>query len=63
MMRTIYENYRGFKVSKQEDRYNANAISNEIKFSQWKLSDVLDSIDHFIELNCSSEIQSVLPQN
>jgi|GEM_PF-4899096 len=60
-MRTIYENYRGFKVSKQEDKYDA--ILNEIKFSQWKLSDVLDSIDHFIELNCSSEMQSVLPQN
>lgn len=64
-MRTIYENYRGFKISKVESTYNA-IHSDRIIFSRWQLSQVLDSVDHYVEImdnNSSTNSESHMPQN
>ncbi|KRF11161.1 hypothetical protein [Paenibacillus sp. Soil787] len=64
-MRTIYENYRGFKISKQERTYNAIS-SDHVVFSRWQLSQVLDTVDHYVEItdnNSSVDAESVIPQN
>ncbi|GGI43742.1 hypothetical protein GCM10008018_03640 [Paenibacillus marchantiophytorum] len=53
-MRTIYENYRGFKISKQESIYNAE-FSDRIVFSRWQLSQVLDTVDNFVEVTENSQ--------
>jgi hypothetical protein len=46
-MRTIYENYRGFKVYHDDKRYEA---SNEsIHFSEHRLSEILNRIDKYVE--------------
>ncbi|MFD0697275.1 hypothetical protein ACFQZT_24675 [Paenibacillus sp. GCM10027628] len=58
-MRTIYDNYRGFKISKLENKYNA--VQNDIMFSQWRLSEVLDTIDHYIEINFQNELAFMSP--
>ena len=64
-MKTIYENYRGFKINKDDSTYNA-IHADRIIFAQSPLSQVLDSIDHYIDVTESSdspeEIPS-LPQN
>ncbi|WP_165972362.1 hypothetical protein [Paenibacillus piri] len=46
-MRTIYENYRGFKVFQNEKSYQAS--NSEIHFSHQKLSEVLNTIDKYVE--------------
>ncbi|UJF35199.1 hypothetical protein [Paenibacillus hexagrammi] len=51
-MRTVYENYRGFKISKEDNTYSA--IHNEVIFNQGLLSDVLDHVDHYIEIHIDS---------
>lgn len=65
-MRTIYENYRGFKISKQESSYNAIS-SDHIIFSRWQLSQVLDTIDHYVEITNNNltkeDAESSMPQN
>ncbi|MDQ0900374.1 MULTISPECIES: hypothetical protein [unclassified Paenibacillus] len=64
-MRTIYENYRGFKISKQESIYNAIS-SDHIIFSRWQLSQVLDTVDYYVEFtdnNSSEDAESGMPQN
>ncbi|TXK79823.1 hypothetical protein [Paenibacillus sp. N3.4] len=64
-MRTIYENYRGFKICKQESTYQA-INTDRIVFTQWPLSEVLDSIDTYVDLSefqSSKDTQSGLPQN
>ncbi len=64
-MRTIYENYRGFKISKQESTYNAIS-SDHIIFSRWQLSQVLDTVDNYVEFtdnNSSADTESGMPQN
>lgn len=64
-MRTIYENYRGFKISKQESTYNAIS-SDQVVFSRWQLSQVLDTVDHYVEFtnnNSSVDAESGMPQN
>jgi hypothetical protein len=53
-MRTIYENYRGFKVFQQTNQYIAihnktDDGNQEIVFCQWRLIEVLDTIDAYIE--------------
>ncbi|OPH58705.1 hypothetical protein BC351_23160 [Paenibacillus ferrarius] len=49
-MRTIYENYRGFKISKQDSTYNA-IQADGIVFSRWQLSQVLDTVDNYVEVS------------
>lgn len=64
-MKTIYENYRGFKINKDESTYNA-IHADRIIFAQTPLSQVLDSIDHYIDVtenSDSSEDLSPIPQN
>ncbi|MGO4275722.1 hypothetical protein AB4Z22_38770 [Paenibacillus sp. TAF58] len=64
-MRTIYENYRGFKISKQESAYNAIS-SDHVVFSRWQLSQVLDTVDHYVDItdnNSSADSESGMPQN
>ncbi|WP_261305584.1 hypothetical protein [Paenibacillus andongensis] len=64
-MRTIYESYRGFKISKQESTYNAIS-SDHVVFSRWQLSQVLDTVDHYVEItdnNSSVDAESGMPQN
>jgi hypothetical protein len=64
-MRTIYENYRGFKISKQESTYNAIS-SDRIIFSKWQLSQVLDTVDHYVEItdnNSGADMESGMLQN
>lgn len=64
-MRTIYENYRGFKISKEESTYNA-IYSDRVVFSRWQLSQVLDTVDQYVEItdsSISSETEFGLPQN
>lgn len=46
-MRTIYENYRGFIVSQDDKRYQAT--NQEINISHHKLSEVLNTIDKYVE--------------
>ncbi|MGG1552611.1 hypothetical protein [Paenibacillus ferrarius] len=47
-MRTIYENYRGFKINKDDNSYTA-IHSNCIIMNQSPLSQVLDTIDSYID--------------
>ncbi|SDM85914.1 hypothetical protein SAMN04487897_101278 [Paenibacillus sp. yr247] len=64
-MRTIYENYRGFKISKQESTYNA-IYSDRIIFSRWQLSQVLDTVDNYVEITDNkprADAESGMPQN
>ncbi|OCT15665.1 hypothetical protein A8709_16535 [Paenibacillus pectinilyticus] len=64
-MKTIYENYRGFKISKEDATYNA-IHADRIMFAQSPLSTVLDAIDHYIDMTASSESSddlSTFPQN
>ncbi|MBP1961574.1 hypothetical protein [Paenibacillus aceris] len=64
-MRTIYENYRGFKISKEESTYNAIS-SDQVIFSRWQLSQVLDTVDQYVEIsdhNSSTDTEFGLPQN
>ncbi|CAN7428261.1 hypothetical protein LJR153_002812 [Paenibacillus sp. LjRoot153] len=64
-MKTIYENYRGFKINKDDSTYNA-IHADRIIFTQSPLSQVLDSIDHYIDvtgISDSSEDLSAFPQN
>ncbi|MDD9268787.1 hypothetical protein ACFPES_17235 [Paenibacillus sp. GCM10023248] len=64
-MRTIYENYRGFKISKEDSTYNA-IYSDRVVFSRWQLSQVLDTVDQYVEItdsSNSSENEFGLPQN
>ncbi|MNG21526.1 hypothetical protein D3C84_1059050 [compost metagenome] len=64
-MKTIYENYRGFKINKDDDTYNA-IHADRIIFAQSPLSQVLDSIDDYIDMteNADSAAQtSSMPQN
>lgn len=64
-MKTIYENYRGFKINKDDSTYNA-IHADRIMFAQKPLSQVLDSIDHYIDITESSaspEDISSFPQN
>lgn len=64
-MKTIYENYRGFKINKDDSTYNA-IHADRIIFAQSPLSQVLDSIDHYIDVTESSDSPeeiSSLPQN
>ncbi|MBD0379241.1 hypothetical protein [Paenibacillus sedimenti] len=58
-MRTIYDNYRGFKISKDENKYKA--VQNDIMFSQSLLSEVLDKIDTYIEFNFQNELAFMSP--
>jgi hypothetical protein len=46
-MRTIYENYRGFVVSQQDNNYEA--IQQDITFSHDQLIEVLNTIDNYVE--------------
>jgi ribosomal protein L22 len=46
-MRTIYENYRGFTVSQNEQRYHAT--NQEVNISHQKLSEVLNTIDKYVD--------------
>ncbi|MBM7566355.1 hypothetical protein [Paenibacillus sacheonensis] len=53
-MRTIYENYRGFKVFQQTNSYVAipnktDDDNQDIMFRQWQLIEVLNTIDAYIE--------------
>ncbi|WP_219838090.1 hypothetical protein [Paenibacillus sp. R14(2021)] len=49
-MRTIYENYRGFKVYQQTNTYNAvSHHDQEIIFCHWQLIKVLNTIDSYID--------------
>ncbi|MDF2958831.1 MAG: hypothetical protein K0S39_566 [Paenibacillus sp.] len=48
-MRTIYENYRGFTVSQNENRYQAT--NKDIHFSHNQLIEVLNTIDNYVENN------------
>lgn len=64
-MRTIYENYRGFKISKEESTYNAIS-SDHVIFSRWQLSQVLDTVDQYVEItdpNTSTNSEFGFPQN
>ncbi|OAS13789.1 hypothetical protein [Paenibacillus oryzisoli] len=64
-MKTIYENYRGFKINKDNSTYNA-IHADHIVFTQSPLSQILDSIDHYIEVMEGSDSQgdlSSFPQN
>lgn len=64
-MRTIYENYRGFKISKEESTYNAIS-SDQVIFSRWQLSQVLDTVDQYVDIadpNTSTNSEFGLPQN
>lgn len=64
-MKTIYENYRGFRINKDDSTYNA-IHADRIMFAQSPLSQVLDAIDHYIEVTESSAaLQEPLsyPQN
>ncbi|MCY9658578.1 hypothetical protein P5G65_20030 [Paenibacillus chondroitinus] len=64
-MRTIYENYRGFKISKEESTYNAIS-SDHVIFSRWQLSQVLDTVDQYVDImdpNTSTNSEFGLPQN
>jgi hypothetical protein len=64
-MKTIYENYRGFKIKKDESTYNA-IHADRIMFAQSPLSQVLDSIDNYIDVTeslTSSEETISYPQN
>ncbi|NQX65250.1 hypothetical protein HQN90_03815 [Paenibacillus alba] len=64
-MRTIYENYRGFKISKQESTYNA-IQADGIVFSRWQLSQVLDTVDNYVEVmenSLSEDPQTDFPLN
>ena len=64
-MKTIYENYRGFKINKDDSTYNA-IHADRIIFAQSPLSQVLDSIDHYIDVTENSDSPeeiSSLPQN
>lgn len=64
-MKTIYENYRGFKINKDDSTYNA-IHADRIMFAQSPLSQVLDSIDHYIdatENSAASEETLSYPQN
>ncbi|MEC0231095.1 hypothetical protein [Paenibacillus alba] len=64
-MRTIYENYRGFKISKQESIYNA-IQADGIVFSRWQLSQVLDTVDNYVEVmenSLSEDPQTDFPLN
>jgi len=46
-MRTVYENYRGFKIFQIDQRYQAT--NKEINFSHPKLVEVLNTIDKYVE--------------
>ncbi|WNR46308.1 hypothetical protein [Paenibacillus roseipurpureus] len=64
-MKTIYENYRGFKIHKDDSTYKA-IQADQIMFAQSPLSEVLDSIDHYIDVTESTNtahLTSTLPQN
>ncbi|SEB82027.1 hypothetical protein SAMN05443246_2016 [Paenibacillus sp. GP183] len=53
MLRIIYENYRGFKITKQGSTYFA--IHKEARFSHLRLSELLNTIDSYIEKNLTPE--------
>ena len=64
-MKTIYENYRGFKINKVQSTYNA-IHADQIIFAQTPLSQVLDSIDQYIDgtnNEANSNEESSFPQN
>ncbi|MDR6551231.1 hypothetical protein [Paenibacillus qinlingensis] len=64
-MKTIYENYRGFKINKDDSTYNA-IHADRIIFAQSPLSQILDSIDHYIDLQEATESHedvTSFPQN
>ena len=53
-MRTIYENYRGFRISKHMNNYNAiinkpEENENEVVFDHSRLMEILNTIDKYIE--------------
>jgi hypothetical protein len=52
-LRIIYENYRGFKISKQGNTYFA--IHKEARFSHFRLSELLNTVDIYIEKNLTRE--------
>lgn len=64
-MKTIYENYRGFKINKDHSTYNA-IHADQIIFAQAPLSQVLDSIDQYIDgtnNSATSNESTTFPQN
>jgi hypothetical protein len=52
-LRIIYENYRGFKISKQGNTYYA--IHKEARFSHLRLSELLNKVDSYIEKNSTND--------
>lgn len=64
-MKTIYENYRGFKINKDNSTYNA-IHADHIIFTQSPLSQILDSIDQYIDVREGSDSpgdSASFPQN
>lgn len=64
-MKTIYENYRGFKINKDDSTYNA-IHADRIMFAQSPLSQVLDAIDRYIDVTENSVVSQEplsYPQN
>jgi hypothetical protein len=53
ILRIIYENYRGFKISKQGNTYYA--IHKEARFSHLRLSELLNKVDSYIEKNSTND--------
>lgn len=47
-MRTVYENYRGFKIYQQENKYQAT-MDESVTFTHFRLSEVLNTIDSYVD--------------
>jgi hypothetical protein len=48
VLRIIYENYRGFTICKQQEK-TYKATNKDVVFSHWRLSEVLDTVDNYLE--------------